>query len=107
MLGPRAAAQRFGGLADDVEAEARAVDRSHTLVRAEEALEQLIAFVGRYADAVVANPDHHPPLSVVRLLPRAGDLDKTLLLCSIGVLDGVGEIILDAKLEDRKSTRLN
>ena len=69
-------------------------------MRAEETLEQLIALVRRDADAVVANADHDSPLSVVRLLLRARDLDESLRLCRIGVLDRVGEIILHAELDD-------
>src|SRR5206468_2241631 len=99
ILGPGSAPERLGRLANDVEAEAGTFDRAHTLVRAEETLEQLIALVRRDADAVVANANHDSSLAIVRLLLRARDLDESLRLCRIGVLDRVGEIILDAELD--------
>src|SRR2546423_7599828 len=58
ILGPRPAALRLHRLAHDAETEPRPFDRRHSLVRAEKAFEQLLAFVWRHSDAVVANADN-------------------------------------------------
>jgi hypothetical protein len=58
MLGPRATALRLRRLAHDAETEARAFDRRHPIVRAEESLEQVRSFVGRHSEAVVANAEN-------------------------------------------------
>src|SRR5204863_4192399 len=89
MLGPGASPLRLHRLTHDVETESGALDRGHAFVSAEETLEELLAFVGRYPDAVVTHAnDHLALISVTRLL-CARNLNKAFALGRIGVFDRI------------------
>src|SRR6266581_7804110 len=103
MFRPGPSPLRFRCLAHDIEPQPRALDRVHTFVRAEKPLEQFLTLVGGHPDAVVAHADDDLPLPGFSLLFRARDLDESLSLSAIRVLDRVGEIILDTELDDSRT----